>query len=184
MKGAVNDAITAEGVADIMNFTFVPWGNAYYNTSKCGTDGFDKQNGMYCWIKECGGTSPAADCFKGKKWCQHGSTECTADTTEGCAIKHYPTTFWPFIYCYEGQGGKAKKCATSASMDYSVLETCVNGAEGEAVDAMNAQLTAQYGTSRLGTPWVVVNGKALQDPATLLKTVCAAYTGTKPAGCK
>jgi hypothetical protein len=62
-------------------------------------------------------------------------------------------------------------------MDYSVLETCVNGAEGEAVDAMNAQLTAQYGTSRLGTPWVVVNGKALQDPATLLKTVCAAYTG-------
>jgi hypothetical protein len=166
-----------------MNFTFVPWGNAYYNTTKCGGDYFDKQNGMYCWIKECGGDSPASDCFTGKKWCQHGNDECDADTLEGCAVKHYPdvNTYWPFINCFEGKQKarmtSAKACATKASMDYSILETCLKGSDGEAIDAMNAQMTAKFGSSRLGTPWVVVNGKALEDPSTLLQTVCAAYSG-------
>jgi hypothetical protein len=189
VNGAMKETFAAEGVPAIMNFTFFPWGNAYYNTSQCGTNYFDKQRGMYCWLKECGGQKPPADCFKGKKWCQHGDGECLADTIEGCAIKHYPdpSQYMDFAVCFEGvhqsKASAAEGCATAAKMDYSVINTCVTGSEADDVDAFNARATARYGTSRLGTPWVVVNGKALNDPTTLLKTVCREYTGTKPAGC-
>lgn len=185
----MKETFAAAGVPNIMNFTFYPWGNAYFNTTTCGTDGFDKQNGMYCWIKECGVASPPADCFKGKKWCQHGGDECQADTIEGCVIKHYPdpATYMKFMVCFEGEHeakeSAAEGCAKSSGMEFSTISSCVNGPEGDAVDAVNAMATAKYGTGRLGTPWVVVNGKALQDPEKLLKTVCNAYTGTKPAGC-
>lgn len=54
----MKETFAAEGVPAIMNFTFFPWGNAYYNTSQCGTNYFDKQRGMYCWLKECGGQNP------------------------------------------------------------------------------------------------------------------------------
>lgn len=105
VNGAMKETFAAAGVPNIMNFTFYPWGNAYFNTTTCGTDGFDKQNGMYCWIKECGVASPPADCFKGKKWCQHGGDECQADTIEGCVIKHYPdpATYMKFMVCFEGE---------------------------------------------------------------------------------
>jgi len=185
----MKETFEASGVPEIMNFTFYPWGNAYYNTTKCGTDGFDKQAGMYCWIKECGGHSPADGCFKGKKWCQHGDDECMADTIEACAIKHYPdpATYMKFMICFEGDHeakvSAAEGCAKSSGMDFSTINTCATGAEADEVDALNAQATAQYGSGRLGTPWVVVNGVALQSPDKLLASVCKAYTGTKPAGC-
>ena len=109
VSGCIQDTITAPGVAAAINFTMIPWGNAYYNTTECPTDYFDKQNGMKCWIKACGGANPPADCFvgspKGKIFAQHGSREEGADTIESCAIAHYPDfqTYMKFIYCFEGQ---------------------------------------------------------------------------------
>lgn len=190
VSGAVQTTLEADGLADAMNFTFVPWGNAYFNSSKCATPQFDKQNGMYCWIKECGGNAPPADCFTGTKICQHGGTECSVDTLEGCAIRHYPDfkTYMPFIFCLEGKHRSnmafAEKCATQAKMDYGVLKTCATGPESGAVDALNARMTAKYGSSRLGTPWIVVNGKYVEDTDKLLQTVCSAITGPKPSGCR
>lgn len=80
MSTALNKTLSAEGVLDAIDFTFYPWGNAYYNTSKCGTSGYDKQVGMTCWVKECGGDNPPQDCFKGDVLCQHGDGECNADS--------------------------------------------------------------------------------------------------------
>ena len=71
----------------ILNFTFVPWGNAYYNIKKCGTSGFDKQKGMDCWVKACNVKDPPADCFDkslSPVLCQHGDGECEADAIEAC----------------------------------------------------------------------------------------------------
>jgi hypothetical protein len=121
VNGAMKETFAAAGVPNIMNFTFYPWGNAYFNTTTCGTDGFDKQNGMYCWIKECGVASPPADCFKGKKWCQHGGDECQADTIEGCVIKHYPdpATYMKFMVCFEGEH-EAKVIVTNVCLFVNV----------------------------------------------------------------
>ena len=66
----------SEGVNDIVNLIFVPWGNAYVNTTKCGTADYSKQ-AMYCWIEQCGKNAAADDeCFdESKKICQHGDEE-------------------------------------------------------------------------------------------------------------
>lgn len=191
MSGAVNKTLVAEGVEDIIDFNFIPWGNAYYNTSKCGTSSFDKMNGMYCWIKRCGQAAPTPDpdCFEGKKMCQHGQAECQADTLEACAVALYPDfrQHMPFVYCFEGKhhssAAYSQQCAEQAGLDHTKLQACANGQLGAQFDAANAKRTADFGPSRLGTPWLVVNGQALDDPGTLLDAVCGAYAGAKPAGC-
>lgn len=188
MKGALNATITAPGLASIMNFTFIPWGNAYYDTAECPTRSFDKQRGMYCWIKACGAVNPPADCYTGKKLCQHGTAECEADTVEACAIDAHPdfVDYMPFVDCLENpfSATKGQACAEKLGWaDWDDIHTCATGAAGQALDAANAAKTVAFGTSRLGTPWVVVNGKALEDPTTLTRAVCTAYAGAKPAGC-
>lgn len=89
--------------------------------------------------------------------------------------------------CYEGENDSkssaAESCAKSAGMDYSLLETCVGGEEGKAVDSMNAKATALIPGGHASTPWPVINGAALDEGTDLLKAVCGAYTGTKPAFC-
>ena len=112
------------------------------------------------------------------------------DTLEACAVALYPDfrVHMPFVYCFEGKqhssSARAEGCAQQAGLDYSKLQACASGPQGAKLDAANAKLTADFGSSRLGTPWVVVNGKALEDPDTLLKSVCSAYSGALPAGCK
>ena len=51
-----------------MNFTFYPWGNAYYNI--CNTPNFDKEKGMDCWIQKCENNAVNEECFKGEILCQ------------------------------------------------------------------------------------------------------------------
>lgn len=171
-----------------MAYEMIPWGNAYYNTSKCGSGDFDKDK-MYCWIEECGkdGSIPE-DCFSGKEICQHGETECTADLIEACVIGHNPPeTYTRFVWCFEGDHQSdarfAGDCAEQAGVDFKTVQECVTGDEGHQLNAANAKKTAAIGTDRKGTPWVLVDGKVLDDPDTLLSAVCSAYTGSKPAGC-
>lgn len=172
-----------------MDYLMVPWGNAYYNTSKCGSGSFDKDK-MYCWIGECGVESPPEDCFKGPEICQHGEDECKADLIEACTIGLNPdvAAYGPFVGCFEGVHqsipSAAKGCAESVGLDFDAIAACVSGPAGQAYNTANAKRTAAVGTGRKGTPWVVVNGQALEDPDTLLSAVCDAYTGTKPAGCR
>jgi len=49
-----------------------------------------------------------------------------------------------------------------------------------------AKKTAQFGSSREGTPWIVVDGTHIDTSPrgqTVIEEVCDAYTGTKPAAC-
>lgn len=167
-----------------------------YNTQKCHTDGFDKQDGTFCWAKECGGENPPSDCFDASQspiLCQHGEGECNGDTLEGCVFAHSSlANAMAFLYCFEGENGadmsSAKDCASKAGVDYDAAMTCYNGPQAAKVDAHNAKLTAALGDSKLGTPWVMLNGQNLQDPSTLLHSVCQALNnnpppGGMPAGC-
>lgn len=190
MSGGLNATFAAAGVPSILDFTFYPWGNAYYNTKGCHTDGFHKEKGMDCWVKACGGASPPADCFTAPVLCQHGPGECEADTLEACVMHVHPqpTQYVPFLDCYEGQGGaqhaKAKGCATGAGLDWSSIQACAsNTTLAATLDAANAKATAALGPSKLGTPWVIVDGTRVEDPMKLLSAVCKAYQGPKPAGC-
>ena len=90
------------GFPPALIYDFVPFGNAYYNTTQCGGKHYSKDN-MFCWVKQCGGKSPPAECFAGKPVCQHGPAECLANLYEACAVDMYePSQFAPFVKCFEG----------------------------------------------------------------------------------
>lgn len=183
------DTLSAEGVADILDFNMYPWGNAYFNTSSCATSYYDKPTGLYCWIKRCNVDSPADDCFDGPIWCQHGEQECYDNRLEGCVI-HFspePATYNVFMHCYE-DSESVDACASKAgfsSSEVASIKSCATAGNklGDSLEVANAKATIQLGMSKLGTPWVLVNGKYLEDPDSLLQTVCSEYTGSAPAGC-
>eukprot|EP01065_Artemidia_motanka_P051017 TRINITY_DN8868_c0_g1_i2.p2 TRINITY_DN8868_c0_g1~~TRINITY_DN8868_c0_g1_i2.p2 ORF type:complete len:190 (+),score=62.88 TRINITY_DN8868_c0_g1_i2:202-771(+) len=188
--------MSAAGVADIIDLDFVAFGNAYFATqSGCQNSEYDKQNGMYCWIKKCGGCGDSCDasCFSGKVLCQHGAPECGGNTIELCATSLYTgKEVYPFLACMEKNVGDgcqncrkdAPVCAKETGLDWSKINACTaNKATANKLVAAAAKKTADFGSSRQGTPWVVVNGKYLSDTSRLLKTVCKDYQGTRPAGC-
>jgi len=183
----LHKTLSASGILGIVDYNFYPWGNAYYNTTKCGTSSYDKQVGMTCWEKECGVDNPDDDCFKGTILCQHGDEECKWNRYEACAVAmnaENTMAYVNFTYCIEkSRFPRVKDCAEGANIDVSKLEACFNGAEGDAAQAKMAHATASLTPAHLGTPWVLVDGVVLNDPSTLLSSICSAYKGTKPAGC-
>ena len=123
---------------------------------------------------------PPEDCFDSSEspiLCQHGEDECKADLIEGCAFNvSKPEAAVDFLVCFEGlhesSAVAAPGCARSAGVDYDQVLSCVNGDLGKAVESANAAATAQLGTSKAGTPWVIVDGEHLDDPSTLKSVVC------------
>lgn len=195
--GGLNQTYAASGVADIISLDVVVFGNAYFATQQgCQNSVYDKTKGMDCWIKKCGGCGNkcAPSCFSGKILCQHGGPECTGNVIESCAAYVAPSkNLVPFMVCMSKNVGDhcadcvtdAPKCAAQAGIDWSKLNGCINNSTlANELIVANAKTTADYGVARAGTPWVVVNGAVLGDVSTLKPTVCAAYTGTKPAGCQ
>lgn len=180
-----------------IDYNFRPFGNAYYSVPQCpqGRGSFNKQDGTFCWAKLCGVSDPPAGCFDGKSnpvLCQHGQQECQADRVEGCAFASAPSqaAASAFLYCFEYENqadlGSASGCAARFGIDYSKVQACAGGAMGDKVEAANAKATAMLGTSKLGTPWVTLNGKYVQDPSNLLQAVCQALQsagGDVPPGC-
>jgi len=161
----------------------VPWGNAYFNTSKCGRAAYDREQ-VDCYRTLCRKDGPP-DCFTGVLLCQHGGAECFGNRIEGCAFRHADFESWyPFVNCFEKDGdlspANAQKCAESAGLDYSEMEKCANSTAGAAVDVADAKATLAYTGDWMGTPTVTVAGKTVNDPATqpnLIRAICRAYKG-------
>jgi len=136
--------------------------------------------------------------------CQHGVGECEGNMYQACAIEHYPTllagdipTWWPFFLCLEKAASPtaAQECAKTGNLDWDVIDKCASSTPSKgsaddgnplmhsiAVDTNNLQPPHQW------TPWVVLNGKPLNQvelAEPLTRLVCNAYTGTdKPVACK
>jgi len=197
MAATVNTTMSAPGVADIMDFDFFPWGNAYY-AAVTGNTTYDRGPGMASWLDQCGmgkapGTVPA-NCWTGPILCQHGENECKGNLIEGCVKKLNPTTFWPFVACYENDPSPSRtdptyptkmlaKCGAATGIDVAAVSKCVaDPTASAAVSNENAKATAALVPAHQGTPWVLINGTPFQG-SSLLDAICAAYTGTKPAGC-
>jgi hypothetical protein len=180
-----------------VDFEFVPWGNAYFNTTSCGGADFDKQK-MFCWVKQCNVADPAPECFNSTLspiLCQHGETECQQDTLEGCAfaLASSAQQSLDFLLCFEGDHASdlssAEKCAQSSGLDYGALSSCASGPRGARIDVQNAMKTVKLGSAKLGTPWVLVDGTLVAGGppySNLLSVVCKslqAAGGDLPAGC-
>ena len=150
------EAYSAEGVADIMNLTLVPFGNARYEKGKL-------------------------TCQHGPEECTANSYEqCAIDTYPDFKM-HYP-----FYLCMEKAGSKmvkqAKSCADEAGLDYDAIKACVDDPVKSA--ALQQKFSTLTPKDHQYTPWVVVNGTlSPSNGDKLLEEVCAAYTGALPPGC-
>lgn len=185
----VFEAVHKADLYSIVNFTFVPFGNAYFNTKKCYHPQYERQIGLSCWIRECEHPSASAsDCFTAPLLCQHGTDECKENLIEACVLAHYADakTHLPFLECYEGQRsihhGNLAKCAEMNGIDADKVTQCASGSEGTDVTVANAKATVALGSAKLGTPWILINGESYQG-SNLKRAICEAYTGTAPPGC-
>jgi len=185
----VYQAVHKADLYSIVNFTFVPFGNAYFNTKKCYHSQYERQVGLSCWIRECEHPgSDASDCFTAPLLCQHGTDECKGNLIEACVVSHYPDskTQVPFLECYEGSRGahheNLAKCAEEHGIDADAINQCASGSEGEHVTVANAKKTVALGSAKLGTPWILINGKSWQG-SNLKRAICDAYSGASPPGC-
>lgn len=178
-----------------MNLRQIPFGNNFYTTSECGGGTYTSTK-RHCWSGKCVAKNwPAADCFTGEIVTQHGYAEKEMNRLQACG-KWQNTTwqdYWPFLHCsmesaYDSMGvwpilHGPKRCIKGSKIDYNALDTCYNGKEGDLAQIREAKQTVDHA----GTPDIAVAGKTLVSPyssASIIKLVCDAYSGSKPAGCK
>jgi interferon gamma-inducible protein 30 len=140
--------------------------------------------------------------------CQHGVNECIGNMYEACAMEHYPAydpvtnipQWWNFFYCMEKSGtpyqtSTASNCAASGGLDWNVITTCsttTNPAQGSTTDGNPYMHQIALATNNLvpphqWTPWVTINGVALnqaQLDMSLLSILCTNYWPSgKPSCC-
>lgn len=187
MSNQLQTLVQAEGIWDILDFDFIPWGNAYYNTTQCGrmnnetwSTGYNSE-AKECWIAAC--QADQASCFNADKViCQHGYNECAVDTFEACAMHVHPEpqTYLPWVDCFEGVlvhelvnttsppelvGQLGALCAAKLGLDWVAINTCSSGPLGEKLDEQNALRTALLKPEHQYTPWVTINGVPQLFPA-------------------
>ena len=119
----------------------------------------------------------------------HGPSEVKGDIAQLCAAKHAPDKYLPLIVC-QNKNPRAvdtnwKECAAEAGVDATVLETCINGDEGQQLLAASFAESQQKGAQ--GSPTMLLNGKPYEGgrkARDFLKAACQATTGEQPQACK
>lgn len=170
---------TMKKVADIMDVTMIPYGNAKT-------------------VRNCDGSYNFT--------CQHGEEECLGNKLHACAIAKLNNTVADvevigFLRCTEAKhkdeyhAGQSpadygKECANELKIPYEEVDKCYNSVEGDKLLAAMGDKTKEEDKrhGRKYVPWIVVNGShsfILETWArfNLLSLVCNQYKGTKPKGC-
>ncbi|CAF1247172.1 unnamed protein product [Rotaria sp. Silwood1] len=154
-----------QAVADIVNLTFIPYGNAH--------EVYRPETQLYQF------------------YCQHGPDECYANLIHTCVIALYSETqqHMPFIYCMDSIVGDvetvAKQCAKNTSVDFEKVATCTNSRIGNQLQHAYAVQTENTKPTQAFVPYVTLNGnhtKEIQDLAEtdLIALICDTYKGSNP----
>lgn len=141
----------------------------------------------------------AQEKWDGQQWrytCQHGGAECVGNLIESCAISILAnfSSYFPYIHCFEtyispsDPKKAAEYCATHFKIDYTAIDKCANGPQGNKLEHEMAEKTNALEPRHQYVPWITMNGKHdnhIENEATenLLKLVCDNYRGTKPSAC-
>ena len=189
ITGPFNKILSTESVAAIVNVELYPFGNSYFVTSECkGGDEYDVKV-RKCYNQLCGleASDRPEHCFTGDVVCQHGPLECEMDRYLACAkwLSNFKA-FIAFTHCVEtGYGNHQTEalvgsCAASSQIDAKALGQCFGGRQGDVAVKAQAMATPNH----LGVPWILVNGKPMEEGKDLLKEVCKAYKGPAPKACR
>lgn len=183
---------------DVIDFEGHPFGNAYFVTAECGGAGAYQMNARLCYEKQCGLAnlgSASDDCFTGELVCQHGESECKFNRAEACvkALGASPKLQMQFFSCIGKGAGYAANMGTEASLIRQCArktgvtwgrkgQRCWTG-RGKPSGAELIRKEAAVTPEHPSVPYVVVNGKAIEDHDKLLEEVCAVYEGAPVAAC-
>ena len=116
--------------------------------------------------------------------CQHGEKEGYGNKVELCALFHNPDHGLAMMNCmqksYNFNDETVQKCAAQEGVDAEAIITCAKGDEGSKLMLRAGDITPTLSY----VPSVLVNDKLFTDPENVIKHICDAYTGEKPASCK
>jgi hypothetical protein len=174
-----------EGLRSHVDYDFIPWGNAYFATSKCG-DGPYSSTERECWYRHCQPNREREerqeqqddDCYSGQPIYQHGEKEGIVDIYETCIKKDYGLDHAvAFTYCAEGSimdndsldaEQIMRVCtATNVIVDSNRVQTCYQQ-RGKQLEIENAKQTPVHP----GVPYVVVDGTPVDNPMDVHQIVC------------
>jgi hypothetical protein len=187
-----------EGIRPHLDYDMISWGNAYFATNQCGTGPYSVDE-RTCWYAKCipsSGSMPWSgmgalkvlpslfdakemdDCFTGSVIYQHGEREGIIDIYETCIKEEYSLEdAVSFTYCSEGKimdnnDLDAHQIMTVCTMaldnvDSEKVQQCYK-TRGRDLEIANAKLTPPHP----GVPYVLVDGKALEDPFDVKTAIC------------
>jgi len=195
----------------VIDYDFVPWGNAYFGTKECGLGPRYSSDERHCWAKKCVAATTSSttttasgtttniplkndedfDCYSGNAIYQHSEKEGEVDVYESCVKEILGLeAAVAFTYCCEGPNmddkaiGDARdlmeKCV-QPSFEIEGVQKCFEE-RGKEIEIANAKATPPHP----GVPYVVVDGKPLDDPMAVADAICVALAtkGMKqPAAC-
>ncbi|NUO49797.1 MAG: thioredoxin domain-containing protein [Polyangiaceae bacterium] len=117
----------------------------------------------------------------------HGPNEVKGDIAQLCAMK-LSNKWFDFITCQNKDMKQVatnwESCATEVGIPGDKLAACMNGDEGKGLLAASFKKAEEVGAR--GSPTIMIAGQKHQGgrrPADLMRAICAAYTGAKPAAC-
>lgn len=124
--------------------------------------------------------------------CLHGPGECVGDLFLLCAhnltVTHNPWGWWDLAVCmqrdYKNIPDNIPSCTNQTrGMDYAQINACATGSLG--VQLFRESIAYGNAQGIYETPTTIVNGKTyVGGPDHPLQTICDAYTGPRPLGCK
>ena len=114
--------------------------------------------------------------------CQHGEDECIGNKIMLCMMKRYGVggdwqAWYPAFKCIEASDDSpenaSKTCLPDSGMDKAAILECAKGSEGDLLHMAAAQMTIDLDPPHKWTPWLVMNGKPMEDKTEkILSEVC------------
>ncbi|CAF2982296.1 unnamed protein product [Rotaria sp. Silwood2] len=156
---------TYQSILDIVNITFVPYGNA--------RELYRPETKLYQF------------------YCQHGPEECYGNLIHTCVLNFYPKSeqHMPFIYCMESTDGDvetvATQCAQKSTIDYDQITACTHSRLGNQLQHVYAVQTENLQPPHQYVPWITLNGEHTDDmqkqaEKDLIELICKSYKGSDP----
>ena len=172
-----------------IDYTFVPWGNAYFGTDMCGHGPYNPEE-RACWYDHCiVATNDDEDaCFGGHVVYQHSEKEGQMDIYESCVLEEIGLdAAVAFTSCCEGPNMDDESMSAAELMKQcmpegqgSLIQTCLE-TRGRSIEISNAKKTPVHP----GVPYVVVDGEVLDNPLAVKESICEALgqQGKTPQAC-
>lgn len=179
-----------EELKSYVDYDFVPWGNAYFGTQKCGFGPYDPKQ-RACFYENCIGAyfPDENECFGGQPVYQHSLKEGEVDIYETCILQDNGLEeAIEFTYCVEGsimddEDMSAKdllgKCAPDG-VDAALIYECKDQ-RGRELEIENAKKTPDHP----GVPYVLVDGEMVEQPDDTKQVLCDKLKekGVEPKAC-